>query len=450
MRRGELLRLISRELGSRRLVWFGTRGEDVESVADVPQFEAAFSLIAAYTKRPSIQSLALEDIANRRVDLDTYDIDDHLRSAEVGELRAVLLRTLARSSALFTYRPTTFLSGVAFARQDRCRYLGLFKGHQAAFEHKPWLESSIAELGVPHVPWTYISDMDQLDALPLMAEGPVMLRRSRTTGGVGLVKVDEHDRLLELWPEEEEAYVSVAPFIDGAIPVNVGAVAWRDGMTIHHASVQLIGIPGCTNRPFGYCGNDFGAVGSLGANVLDAIERLVGLIAGWLRRLGYRGAFGADFLVKDGVPLFIEVNPRFQGSTHASAQLSVEDGESCLLLEHLAAMLNMDAPPSRRLRDLVPAGTGLAHLVVHKTRAEPHTVDPGLLVSIARSMPGFCRADVLTHTRIVTDRGGTLARITARDRMTYEGFDLSERWRSVVDRWMAESQVDDGAQPAPI
>lgn len=450
MRRGELLRLISKELGSRRLVWFGTRGDDVESVADLPQLEAAFSLIASYTKRPSIQALALEDIAKRRVDLDTYDIDDDLRSAEVGELRSVLLRALARSSALFTYRPTTFLSAVAFARQDRCRYLGLFKGHQSAFEHKPWLESGIAELGVPHIPWTYISDLDQLDTLHLLAEGPVMLRRSRTTGGVGLVKVDDRDRLLELWPDEEEAYVSVAPFIDGAIPVNVGAVAWADDVTIHHASVQLIGIPGCTNRPFGYCGNDFGAAESLGTEVLDSIEAIVGLIAGWLRRLGYRGAFGADFLVKEGVPLFTEVNPRFQGSTHASAQLSVEDGESCLLLEHLAAMLSIEAPPTRRLRDLVPQGAGFAHLVVHHIEPGPGVVDPGPLLAAARRTPGFCRADVLTHPGLVTDPGGTLARITARDRMTDDGFTLSAPWRSVIDQGMAEGPAGGGGQAASV
>ena len=32
--------------------------------------------------------------------------------------------------------------------------------------------------------------------------------------------------------------------------------------------------------------------------------------------------FGADFLISNGVPLFTEVNPRFQGSTAASARIS--------------------------------------------------------------------------------------------------------------------------------
>lgn len=450
MNRGDLVRLISRELGCRRLVWFGTRGDDVESVADVPQFEAAFSLIGAYAKRPSVQGLALEDIGEQRFDLDTYDIDDDLRSEVVSELRSVLLRALARPSALFTYRPTTFLSAVGFARNDRCRYLGLFKGHQSAFEHKPWLESSIADLGVPHIPWTYISDIDQLDTMRLLADGPVMLRRSRTTGGVGLVRVDAHERLAELWPDEDEAYVSVAPYIDGAIPVNVGAVAWAGGVTLHHPSVQLIGIARCTNRQFGYCGNDFGAATTLGRDVLDTIERAMGLIGGWLRRLGYLGAFGVDFLVKDGVPLFTEVNPRFQGSTHASAQLSVENDESCLLLDHLAAMLGLEAPCSRPLHELIPSGPGFAHLVVHHTGPEAGMIDPAPLVSAARNTSGFCRADVLTRPALSTLPGGTVVRITARDRMTDDGFELVEPWRSLIDTGLAACRTGGDSQHAAL
>src|SRR5205085_8872812 len=128
--------------------------------------------------RSSVEGVALEDLTGQRVDLDTYDLDSEPRRPEVMLLRQALLRALARPSVVFTYRPTMFLSAVCFARRDRCQYLGLFSGHQAAFEHKPWVESAVAELGVAHIPWTYIADDDQLDTVQLLAKGPVMLRRS--------------------------------------------------------------------------------------------------------------------------------------------------------------------------------------------------------------------------------------------------------------------------------
>lgn len=179
-----------------------------------------------------------------------------------------------------------------------------------------------------------------------------MVRPSRTSGGTGLERIDDAHGLRHYLSTHPATYVGVAPYISDALPVNVGAVVWQDGLTLHPASVQLIGIPGLTARAFGYCGNDFGAVGTLARHQLDAIEDAVMKIGGWLRRYGYRGAFGVDFLMpENGAPLFMEVNPRFQGSTHASSQMSVEMSESCVMLDHVAAFLGMAAPRSLGLRD---------------------------------------------------------------------------------------------------
>lgn len=431
MDRAVLIREIDRRLGDRQLVWFGTRGKDAEAATDIPQLSGAFSLIATLRGRPSINAGSLEDITGRRVDLDSFDIDDHLRSDAVAELRAALLRALSRPSALFTYRPTTFLSAVGFARQDRCRYLGMFKDHQAAFEHKPWLETIIAGLGVPHIDWRYIADIEQLNVRRLIAKGPVILRKSRTTGGVGVVAVHDVDELVELWPDEEEAFVSVAPFLSSSIPVNVGGVVWRDGTTLHPASLQLIGIEGCTSRPFGYCGNDFGGAADLGDDVLDSVERSSRMIGDELRDRGYVGAFGVDFLIRNGVPLFTEVNPRFQGSTHASCRISIEHGESCLLTEHLGAFLGVPAPASRPLREQA-RDAELSHIVIHNVSATTRRQDPQRLLDAARRYSAYLAADVLCDGMDV-DPGATEARITVAGRVTDSGFELRTPWRAVVD-----------------
>ena len=439
MNRATLLTAVARQLGERRLVWFGTRGDDIESIADLEQLDHAFSLIAPYKNRSSVQSLALEDLSGRRIDLDTFELDDHPRSPAVVELRHALLRALARPSAIFTYRPSSFVSAVAFARQERCRHLGMFKDHQAAFEHKPWVESSLAELGVPGISWTYVADEDQLDTLGFLADGPVMLRRSRTTGGVGLTRVDDSADLASLWPDEDEAYVSVAPFLGGGIPVNVGAVAWHDGVTVHPASLQLIGIEGLTDRPFGYCGNDFGAAADLGPELLAQIELSVVDIGNWLRGYGYLGTYGVDFLVVGDRPLFLEVNPRFQGSSHLSCQLSVEADESCLMLEHLAAFLGCDAPPSRPLAGQALDHDPRGHMVVHWAGREDVQLDPSDLVQMAMHNPAVRRVDVRTRANLITEAGSAIARITIQGTLTSGGFDLVQPWRALVDGWWQQS-----------
>jgi hypothetical protein len=435
VKRAPLLRDISRRIGDRQLVWFGTRGDDVESATELPQFTAAFSIINRYRRRTAVHSMALEDSTGLRPDLDTFDLDSHPRDDAVIALRQAMLRVLARPSVLFTYRPSAFVSALGFARHDRCEYLGVFSDHQSAFEHKPWVESAVAGMGIPAIPWTYLADDDRLEALRQLGHGPIMLRRSRTTGGVGLARLDDGDRLAEVWPDEDEAFVSVAPFIDGAVPVNVSAVVWQDGVTVHPASVQLIGVPGCTTRRFGYCGNDFAAVSELGRDVLDGIDAAVHRIGAWLRDRGYIGAFGADFLVRNGVPLFTEVNPRFQGSTHLSCRISVELEESCLLTEHLAACLGMAAPPARSLWDLAREAPPLSHVVVHVTDKVPMQGGADDLVEAVEATGLLRHVDVTVPPGVVAEPSATVARLTIGQQITHDGFSLIPALAEPIGGW---------------
>jgi hypothetical protein len=435
--RATLLREVSAALGNRRLVWAGIRGDDAEPLADLPQFEAAYTIINAYSRRLSVDGAAYEDLTGVRVDLETWDIDDHLGAAATATFRRAMLQALSVPSALLPYRPSSFLSAICFARRNRCLSLGLFGGHQAAFEHKPWVETSIAGLGVPTIPWTYIADEEQLRTEEMLRHGAVILRRSRTSGGEGIVRVDDAGQARVQWPHVAEAFVSVAPFLAGGVPVNVGATAWHDGVTTHYPSIQLIGIPDCVTRPFGYCGNDYGLAKQLDRPVLDQIESSTTTIGNWLRSYGYRGTFGVDYLVHDGVPLFTEINPRFQGSTHASCQLAIDAGESCLMLEHLAAILGMAAPRQRPIRELTAEAPPLAHFVVHWVGDEDEHLDPAPLVRLAMAASRTIRAEVLTRPALVTQRGAAIARIVCRDAVTRTGFELAEPFAGVVSQWNA-------------
>jgi hypothetical protein len=435
MRRADLLTQLSARLGTRDGVWFGTRGDDVEGVADLPNLAAAYSVIAPYQRRSTVEGVALEQLSGVRVDLDAHDIDEAPRDQSVLELRRGVMKALGRPSFAFTYRPSTFLSAICFARRDRSTYIGMFKDHQAAFEHKPWVESAVADLELPRIRWTYIADEEQLNALRLLKDGPIMLRRSRTSGGTGLAKVESAEQLAESWMRQDEVFVSVAPFVDNALPVNIGGVVFDDGVTVHLPSVQLIGISSCTTRPFGYCGNDFGAARDLDAAVVTSIELSTRSIGDWLRRWGYRGAFGADYLVHDGVPLFTEVNARFQGSTHLSCHISVQQGESCLMLEHLAALLGLPCPPQPSLWHRVRDAPNLAHVVPHWTGTDAHHIDGSDLVLGLAADRDFVRADVVASPARLSLPGAPIARVTMATRLTTNGFDLTDR----VDRLIAKT-----------
>jgi hypothetical protein len=443
--REALVSEVTRRLGDRRLVWAGLRGDDIEPLLDVPQTDAAFSIIAAYSGRRTVEALAHEDLTGVRVDLDAWDIDDELTMPATQEFRRAMLAALARPSALVAYRPSRFLSAIWFARKESCVSLSLFGAHQAAFEHKPWVESAIAALGVPTIPWVYVADEERERVRRLVQGGSVMLRRTRGSGGAGMVRIDDPDEVDQHWPQNPEAFVSVTPYLDQALPLNVGATVWSDAVTVHRASVQLIGIEQCVTRPFGYCGNDFSVAANLETGILESVEKSVLTIGTWLRSFGYLGTFGVDFLVYRGVPLFTEVNARFQGSTALSCRLSIEEDMPCLLLEHVAAMLGCEPlRDSRTLQEAARDTRPRSQLIVHWVGEEPQMMDGHTLADLAMEAVVSTRADVVCSPELVVHRGGVVARLTAASTMTTDGYELTPVWRKVIDEW-AEAELGERA-----
>lgn len=428
MNRGQLLAQVSARLGNRQLVWAGLRGDDIEPIADLEQLQASFSIISRYSRRQSIESLAYEDLIGRRVDPEVWDIEEHLDDDATHEFRQGLLRALANDSALLPYRPSNFLSSIWFARKDKALNLGMFGAHQSAFEHKPWVETAVAGLGVPHVPWYYIADEEQLTARSVIRSGPIMLRRSRTSGGEGMARLDDPTTLAEHWLHLPERFMSIAPYLSGALPVNVGATVWRNGVTVHRPSVQLIGISGIVTREFGYCGNDFGLMRDVDASIVDEIEHSTIKIGHWLRSHGYLGSFGVDFLIHEGHALFTEVNPRFQGSTHASSRISIEANEPCLVLEHVAAWLGIDAPDAEArtpLRDVVADTPDFAHVVFHWTGDDASRLDVREFSAGLRRAGGV-GIELLPDPELVIEPAAAVARWTTKQRVTATGYDVTD------------------------
>lgn len=432
MNRRDLVDLVSKRIGRRQLVFVGTRGDDAEGVCDVPQLVAVYSLIASLQSRSSVQSLALEELTGERVDLDTSDIDSDAQAGEpaVAEFRRAIMQCLGRESVVVTYRPTGFLSAICFSLRARCEYAGMFYAQQSAFEHKPWVETSLGALGVDTVPWIYVADEHQLEVLEILASGPVVLRRSQSSGGTGIIRVESASGLKVPWPVGADGFLSAAPYIDG-VPTNVSGVVWHDGVTLHCPSIQVVGVDLLTTRQFGYCGNDFDAVRDLDPRAVDGMETTALRVGGWLRTQGYLGGFGVDFLVEGQRTRFVELNPRLQGVTHLACQWAAATDRSCVLLEHLAASLGLDAPPSEPLAAQLREMAGLSHLVLHQFAASAHPKPEKVALELS-AQPEVSRVDVVPRPGVRLAEGATLARATLTVRATRDGASLTPRVEAIV------------------
>jgi hypothetical protein len=415
---------VRRALGGRRLIWFGTRGEDGEALLRFPELAASYAVMAPLRsgRLAPESNVTLEQLTGLRPDLDQHDIDLDV-SEPAREFRRRLLREVSSHCAVVTYRPTRLVSAMAFSMTETMTLVGLFKDRQAAFEHKPWVETSLSKRGVRTLGWRYIADEQRWRVRRMAAGAPLVLRANRASGGVGIVRIDNGSQVDACWPSDEEGFVGVAPFLGDAMPLNLSGCVYANGVVrLHPPSVQLIGVAACTDRAFGYCGNDFSAISALDDAALDQLDELGRSVGAWLSAERYAGAFGIDALYKDGRALFTEVNARFQGSSALSAELAVELDSPDLFLEHVAASLGIEPlHDGLSVRDWARLQAPRSHVVVHNTTQVVVARDPHVRLP---ALDGGARVSQLLARDTVALPGATLYRLVTDGSVTVTGFEL--------------------------
>lgn len=413
-------RAVRAALAGRQLVWLGIRGQDGAALLGLPELTASFAVTAALggAGTPDI-NLTLEELSGVRVDLDSPTLDvEGLTGYE--HFRDELLRTLEKPSVLLPYRPTDLSSLASFVANRTVTLAGMLRHQQRAFDHKPWIDQALRRIGVQGLGWRYVADERSDVVREMLANGPVVLRTSQSSGGEGVVLVSSPEQIEERWPAQPDAFVGVAPFLSDAISVNLSSCVFSDGaIRMHPPSVQLIGIQGCTTRRFGYCGNDFARIANFDDRTFAQLESMALTAGRWLYRERYVGAFGLDALIHDGDVFFTEINPRFQGSSELSSIIGDHLGAPNLFHDHLLACLG-EGPtdPGRTLRDWAKAQPALAQVVVHNTSEAPVT----LLATPA--VPSGVLSHVVTNAAV--QPGASLGRLVFDRGVTADGRDVGE------------------------
>jgi predicted ATP-grasp superfamily ATP-dependent carboligase len=203
--------------------------------------------------------------------------------------------------------------------------------------------------------------------------------------------------------------------------------------------LQLIGVPECTNRPFGFCGTDFAAAKQLPLECIDAVESMTQRTGQWLRQSGYLGAFGLDVLWVNGDLYLVEVNPRSIASSPLAARASKLLGWSDLYIEHMAAWAGLNSPKPRRLRDVVKEQAPLSQVILYN-RSE-----------VALQRRGELAPDIdlsvveLPECSTLVEPEGELFRLISTGQATQDGYSLVPSLRNAVEA-MVNTWVTGGQQ----
>lgn len=124
---------------------------------------------------------------------------------------------------------------------------------------------------------------------------------------------------------------SVSPYLENNIPINIHIVIYPNQVILLPTSVQIITIK---EHSFEYQGADFFTFSDLPQEVNDKVQEYTHVIGERLRRIGYRGICGIDFIVTRSEVFFSEINPRFQSSSFL-LNMAFVDNECQFSLQHL-------------------------------------------------------------------------------------------------------------------
>jgi hypothetical protein len=153
----------------------------------------------------------------------------------------------------------------------------------------------------------------------------------------------------------------------------------RHGTLVGPLLSELTGHPDLTPYGGGWCGNEL-AWKAFAPEIRRRAQRAALAIGAVLRRKGYRGCFGLDFLLdQDSGTLYLgELNPRLTGATPVTSQAALERGLAPLVLYHLAEWLgtewsgDVDDYNSAWLDARGPDGWG--QLILHHLGSSPTVV----------------------------------------------------------------------------
>lgn len=208
------------------------------------------------------------------------------------------------------------------------------------FQTRQWLSDS-----VPILPYQMIYGSEiSLASLQKSFRGAeaFVIQNSYSCGGSGtwlLAQENQNDVLDHLDPELQYA---VSPYQKSSISPNIHMIIFEDAVSLLPPSIQLLEV---NHHGITYKGADYPMYHMLPGESKQLLQVHAQQIGNILRRAGYRGVCGIDFLLSQGKLYFMEINARFQSSTFLLNRAMVEaDWNISIQGLHLLAFQTRAAP----------------------------------------------------------------------------------------------------------
>lgn len=263
-----------------------------------------------------------------------------------------------RKANIITFKPSPKLQKIC--DENKFRYLGNDWKLNRKLEDKVEFVNIMNKLKIPNAQSkiAIVEDSDKFRKI-FNLEEKYVVQLPRGFSGNSTFLVDSRNSFKKIIEKYKGRKVKIARYLKGETYTINGCVG-KFGIAVSQPIFQITGLTAYNKNSLGASGNDYARGGELGSEQKKKIFDYTKKIGKYMRKSGYKGIFGIDFIVSYSgraeakLPIgslasedinLIEINPRLIASIPVFTKLQNQNNQIPFLFLHLAEFLNINYKP---------------------------------------------------------------------------------------------------------
>ncbi|NOQ67977.1 ATP-grasp domain-containing protein [Patescibacteria group bacterium] len=287
--------------------------------------------IIDYLNKEKISVLCLDDdnIKNSGKLLEDKKILSYIKRKSKGKIANIM-----------TFKPSPKIAKLC--NNNGFKYLGNKWELNRKLEDKIEFVRITEKLKIPNAKSKIITLEEKKDGDFKLKKGKkfvIQLPRGFSGNSTFLIKTEKD--LKKIVKKHRNRKIKLSEYINGDV-YTINACVGKFGVLISQPIFQITGLTDYNKNELGTCGNDYAYGEKLESGEKKKIFNYTKKVGSYMKKTGYNGIFGLDFIVSgDNVDL-MEINPRFVSSIPVFTKLQIQKEPAPFLFFHLTEFLKTD------------------------------------------------------------------------------------------------------------
>ena len=286
--------------------------------------------IIDYLKKEKVSILCLDDdnIKNSGKLLEDKKVLSYIKRKSKGKMVNIM-----------TFKPSPKIAKIC--SNNGFKYLGNKWELNRKLEDKIEFVRITEKLKIPNTKSRVITFEEKKDGnLKLKNKKKFVVQLPRGFSGNSTFLIKTEKDLKEVAKKYKGRKIKLSEYINGDT-YTINACAGKFGVIISQPIFQITGLTDYNKNELGTCGNDYAYRERLKSEEKKKMFDYTKKVGEYMKKLGYKGIFGLDFIVSNNKVDLIEINPRLIASISVFTKLQIQSGQIPFLFSHLAEFLRI-------------------------------------------------------------------------------------------------------------